>query len=218
VCATALAAIAATRFLASTLQRRIAVGALLAIAAIGFVQAVHQQWHQPSELASRNLVFQPENKYPRSWYAGFDYADVDLPVVPYGSVVQIPDVTVTGGDGESILPVPTDGHTDISTLTFPAPGPGKLVATNMYGGPYLIKVTGGRIVGRTPSNEVVIEVSAPAGQEAKVTFSTNHPAPVALGIAMTIAAFVISLLLVAWALLRALRERGVRLRHRRVAV
>lgn len=218
VCAAVLAAVAAVPFITSRLLRGIALGTLALVAAISFYQAIHQQWHQPSQLASRKLIFQPENKFPPSWYSQFDYADIALPAVSFGSVVAIPGMTVVGGNGESILPIPTHGHSDINTITFPSPGPTKLIATNMYGGPYLIKVHGARIVARTPSNEVVIQTSTPAGQEARVTFSTNHPTPVVLGIATTLAAIAASLLLGAWALWRALRERSFPLPRRRVAV
>lgn len=217
VCAAVLAGVAAIPFIAARLVRGFALGGLALVAAINFGQAIHQQWRQPSQLASRQLIFQPENKFPPSWYSQFDYADISLPAVSFGSVVAIPGMTVVGGNGESILPIPTNGHSDINTITFPSPGPTKLIATNMYGGPYLIKVHGARIVGRTPSNEVVIQTSTPAGQEARVTFSTNHPTPVALGIAATIAAIAICLLLGAWTLWRALRERGFRLARRRAA-
>jgi hypothetical protein len=218
VIAMLLAAVAAIPHVDNQAIRRSALGALAAIAAISFYQAIHQQWHQPSQLASRKLIFQPENKYPPSWSSQFDYADVALRAVPFGAVVAIPGVTITGGNGESILVVPTHGHSDINTVTFPSPGPGKLIATNMYGGPYLIKVHGARIVARTPSNEVVIETSTPAGQEAKVTFSTNHPAPVVLGIATTLGAIAICVLMAAWALWRALSARGLLpARRRRVA-
>lgn len=212
VCAAVLAAVAAVPFIARQSVRRIALGALATIAAFSFLQAVHQQWHQPSQIASRRLVYQPEGRYPPSWYAPFDYADVSLPVVPFVSVVGIPGVTISGGDGESLLVVSTDGHSDINSVSFPSPGP-KPIATNVYGGPYLVKVTGARVVGRTPTNELVIEPLAPAGQEAKVTFSTNHPAPVVLGIAMTLAGIAVSLLLAAWVALRALRERDFHLRR-----
>jgi hypothetical protein len=86
----------------------------------------------------------------------------------------------------------------------------------MYGGPYLIKLTGARIVGRSPSNEVMIQTSTPAGQQAKVVVSTNHPFPVALGIVTTLAAIAISVLLALWVAWTALRERGFRLARRRV--
>jgi hypothetical protein len=213
-----VAGLAGVPFIASQPLRRTALGALAVIAAISFVQAVHQQWHQPSQLASRKLVFQPESRYPPSWYSGFDYADVKLKLVPFTVPVQIPGLTVPGGDGESILPIPTHGHSDFSAVSFPSPGPTKLIATNMYGGPYLIKVHGARIVGRTPSNEVAIQTSTPAGQPARVTISTNHPAPVVLGIVTTLAAIATCVLLAAWAAWRAARERKMRLAGRRAAV
>jgi hypothetical protein len=219
VCAAVLAGAAAVPFIARRLVRGLALGSLALVAAISFGQAIHQQWRQPSELAFRQLIFQPESKFPPSWYAQFDYADVALKAFPFGAMVQIPNMTVTGGNGESILPIPTGGHGDVSTITFPSPGPNKLIATNMYGGPYLIKVTGARIVGRTPSNEVVIQTSTPAGQQARVVVSTNHPAPVVLGIATTLAAIALCLLLAWWVAWRTLRERGFRLaRRRRAAV
>ena len=212
VCALVLAGLAATRFITRRPVRLVSLAVLVLVCAVSLVQAVHQQWHQPSQLASRQLVYQPEGRYPPTWYAGFDYADVSLPVVPFAAIAGIPNVTVTGGNHESILVVPTHGHADINSVTFPSPGP-KPLATNVYGGPYLVKVTGARVIGRTPSDELVIEPLAPAGQEAKVTFSTNHLAPVVLGIAMTLAGIAVSLLLAAWVALRALRERDFHLRR-----
>jgi hypothetical protein len=206
VCATVLAAVAAIPFLASRRLRSTALGALVVIAATSFGQAIHQQWRQPSQLASRSLIFQGENKHPPSWYSQFDYADISMPAVPFGAIVGIPGVTVTGGNFESILVVPTHGHSDINTVTFPSPGP-RPIATNVYGGPYLVKVTGARAIARTPTNELVIEPLAPKGQQAKVTFSTAHTVPVVLGVATTLAALAVCLLLAAWAIGRAVRGR-----------
>jgi len=214
VCALALCALAAVPFIASHLLRGVALGGFALIAIVSFGQAIEQQWSQPTQLASRSLVYQPEGLYPPSWYAGFDYADVSLPAIPFGKLVTVPGSSIVGGDGESFIPIPTHGHADINTVTFTSPGPHP-VATNVYGGPYLVKVTGAKVIGRSPSNELVIEPTAPKGKQVKVTFSTAHSAPVVLGIITTLAAIAVCLLLAAWALWRAWRAGQLRLPRRR---
>jgi hypothetical protein len=201
VCALALSALVAVRFMSSRLLRGIALGGFAVIAILSFAQAIQQQWSQPSELASRSEVFQPGGKTPPSWYAGFDYGDVSLPVIPFADDVGIARTTTLGGSGESYLPVAVNGHSDINTVTFAAPGPYP-IATNVYGGPYLVKVRGARVVGRSPSRELVIESSAPKGKKVRVTFSTAHTVPVVLGIFTTLAAIAVCLLLGAWAVWR----------------
>jgi hypothetical protein len=206
VCALVLSALIGVTFVKSRPLRGIALGGFAVIAAVSFGQAIQQQWSQPSELASRSLVFQPEGKYPPSWYASFDYADISLPSIPFADDVEIPGSTTVGGNRQSFLPVPTNGHADINSVTFISPGPHP-IATDVYSGPYLLKVVGARVIGRSPSNELVIESTAPKGTRVKVTFSTAHSAPVVLGIITTLAAIALCLLLAAWALWRAWRAR-----------
>jgi hypothetical protein len=214
VCALALSALIAVKFMGNRRLRGVALGGFAVIAVLSFGQAIQQQWSQPSQLASRSLVFQPEGKYPPSWYASFDYADISLPSIPFADDVEIPGSTTVGGNRQSYLPVPTNGHADINSVTFVSPGPHP-IATDVYSGPYLLKVVGARVIGRSPSNELVIESTAPKGQRVKVTFSTAHPAPVVLGIVTTLAAIALCLLLAAWALWRTWRARGLPAARRR---
>jgi hypothetical protein len=218
VCALALSAIAAIPFIARRAVRRIALGGFALIALISFGQAIQQQWSQPSQLASRKLVYQPEGKYPPSWYAGFDYADVSLKSIPFADDVAIEGSTVVGGDGESFLPVMPNGHADKNTVTFISPGP-RPIATNVYSGPYLVKITGpARVIGRSPSNELVIESTAPKGTLVRLIFSTAHSAPVVLGVLTTLVAIAVCLLLGAWTLWRQWRAGGLRLPRRRAGL
>ncbi|MGA2320214.1 MAG: hypothetical protein ABSG95_05670 [Solirubrobacteraceae bacterium] len=212
VCALVLAAVVALPRIAARRLRAIAIGAIAFIAAMSFTQAILQQWSQQSSLPTRRAIFQPNDKFPPSWYAEFDYADASMRAIGFGDFVAVPGVTVTGGNGESILPVPVHGLRDTSVVTFPSPGPRPMV-TNVYGGPYLVKVTGARVIGRSPSNELAIEPLAPKGQEARVTFSTAHTLPVVLGKAVTGAAIILCLLLTAWAAWRSAQRRR-RLRRR----
>ncbi len=201
VCTLALAGIVSLPRIAIPRRRSIATAALVVILVVSFGQAIVQQWSQDSSLSSRQLVFQPKNSFPASWYSEFDYADVSLRGVPFAEFVQVPNVTVTGGNRESLLPIQTNGERDTSVITFPSPGPRPL-ATNVYGGPEMVKVTGARVIGRSPTNELAIEVLAPKGQEARVTFSPAHPLPVVLGQAVTVATLLLWLCLAAWAGLR----------------
>jgi hypothetical protein len=201
VCALALAAVVALPRISGRRLRVIATAALAVIAAMSFTQAILQQWSQQSSLPSRSFIYPPGNKFPPSWYAEFDYADVSMRALPFNAFVAIPGATVVGGNGESILPIPVEGHKDTSVVTFISPGPRPIV-TNVYGGADLVKVTGARIIGRSPSNELAIEALAPKGKQARVTFSTAHSLPVVLGKAVTIAAIALCVLLLAAALWR----------------
>jgi hypothetical protein len=218
VCALVLAGTVALPRIAGRRLRAAAMAALAIVAAVSLAQAIVQQWGQENSLTSRRLIFQPANKYPPSWYAGFDYADASMRVLPFNSFVAVQGSTGVGGNGENVLSVPVKGHADTSAVSFISPGPRPMV-TNVYGGPYLIKVTGARVIGRSPTDQLAIEPLAPKGKVARVTFSTAHTFPVVLGKAVTILAIAICLLLSAWTLFRSLRRRGLprRLRAGRAA-
>jgi hypothetical protein len=206
VCALVLAAIVALPRIAARRLRAIVLATLALVAVASFAQAIDQQWSEQSSLLDRAEIFQPENKFPPSWYAEFDYADASMHALPFEAFVGVPGTTIRGPNGENLLMVPVYGHADTSAVSFVSPGPLPMV-TDVYGGPYMVKVTGARVIGRSPSNELAIEPLAPKGQTARITFSTAHPLAVVLGQAVTIAAVVICLLLGGWAAWRSGRQR-----------
>jgi hypothetical protein len=206
VCALVLAGTMALQRIHGRQLRAAALGALALVAGVSVAQAIIQQWWQDNSLPSRQFVYQPANKFPPSWYASFDYADASLPVYDWGSFAAVPGATGVGGNGENAISIPVRGHADTSVVEFISPGP-RPMATTVYGGPYLVRVTGARVVGRSPSSQLVIEPLAPKGHVARVTFSTAHTFPVVLGKAVTIAAIVLCLLLSAWAAWRSARRR-----------
>ncbi len=206
VCALVLAAIVGLPRIANERLRGLWLAVLAIIAVMSVTQAVLQQWSQQSSLPSRAAIFQPNNKFPPSWYAEFDYADASMSAIGLQNFVAIPGKTGVGGNGESVLSIPVDGHADTSAVSFISPGP-KAIDTNVYGGPYLVKVTGARVIGRSPSNQLAIEVPEPKGKVARVTFSTAHTIPVVLGKAVTIAALILCALLLLGAVWRRMRRR-----------
>jgi hypothetical protein len=213
VCALVLVAVVALPRIAPRGLRMIAIAVLAVVSVMSLTQAVLQQWSQQSALPTRAAIFQLHNKFPPSWYAEFDYADASMPAIGFQNFIAIPGATVTGGNGESILPVPVNGHSDTSVVKFISPGP-RPIATNVYGGPYLVKVTGARVIGRSPSNELAIEALAPKGKPARVTFSTATTAPVVVGKLITIVAIILCLLLCAQQAWRVARRGGYLQRRR----
>jgi len=207
VIALVLVAIDALRSLGSRTDRVVATVMLALVAAINLGQAIDQEWSQPSTLPTRSAVFRPNNQLPPAWNAGFDYADASLPVVPVSALAAVSGPKITAADGVPVLAVPVDGHADSATLRFVSPGP-RPVAVDVYGGPYLVGVSGARVIGRTKGEELVVEPTAPAGKPAVVTFSVAHSAPVVLGIIVTLAATLLALMLLALAVTRRTRGRS----------
>jgi hypothetical protein len=111
-----------------------------------------------------------------------DYADVSLPLVR-PTLGTVPGLTES--NGQLSLPLLGPPRSDYA-LHYTSPRAGT-VWTDILGGPYLVNVAGGRAVGRTNANWMV--VSLPASTTARrLAFSEAHPWPIKLGIAGSVTA------------------------------
>jgi len=161
----------------ATIRRALTLG-LVAVGALTGYQAYKQVWTLPSVLPSRGAVFANEHAPPPSWYAEDDYADVAQPVVST-TLGVVPGLTESNGQ----LSLPLAGPPRSSyAFRYISPKPGT-VWTNILGGPRLVNISGGKAVGRTSTNWMIVALPGPAGKPSKLVFSGAHPWPVKLGIA-----------------------------------
>jgi hypothetical protein len=164
--------------LRSPAVRRSLAAGLAAVAVVTGYQAYRQVWMLPSVLSSRSVVFANEHSPPPSWYAEEDYANVSQPVV--NTTLGVVD-GLTESNGQASLPLPGPPRSRY-VFNYVSKGPGS-VWTNILGGPQLVDISGGRAVGRTSSNWMIVWLSAPKGSRTQLVFSGAHPWPVKLGIA-----------------------------------
>ncbi len=181
----------------------ILVGVLFA--AFEVRQAMVQEWNTSSSLASRSEVFPGGGKVPSLWIkfvTTHQDQDVSLPVVG-ASIIAIPGVTVNNSENENLLYVPAGGRVKSSyTITFTPPESGT-INTNVITGPYLVGVKGARIVGRSPGQNMVIQVKRDGTRPISVTFGTAGTWPIVVGRWATFASILaLAALLVALALRR----------------
>ena len=158
-------------------RRALTVG-LAAVGVLTAYQACQQVWTLPSVLRNRGVVFANEHTPPPSWYAMDDYADVSQPVVN-PTLGVVPGLTESNGQ----LSLPLAGPPRSSyAFRYTSPKAGT-VWTDILGGMRLVNVAGGRAVGRTSTNWMVVALPVSAGRSSKLVFSGAHPWPVKLGIA-----------------------------------
>jgi hypothetical protein len=164
--------------LRQTWVKRALTASLVATAGLTAYQAYRQVWTIPSVLSSRNAVFANEHAPPSSWYAMNDYADVSRPLV--GSTLDVVP-GLTESNGQLSLPLAGPPRSRYA-FHYTSPRAGT-VWTNILGGPYLVKVAGGRAVGRTSASWMVVRLPASGRTPSRLAFSEAHPWPVKLGIA-----------------------------------
>jgi len=164
--------------------RNAAHAALALVTVFSVALAIQQVWHAPSSLpGGRNKVFKSAVTPPSTWYYGPDYADRSRPVRP-------PTLhSIVGG-------TPLATHARIRLRASPyqkyysypivVSQPGT-VATNVATGPYLVKVTGAKPVGRTIVGAMVLRPSGARGQRRVISFTTAASPPLRIGVALTLA-------------------------------
>jgi hypothetical protein len=162
-------------------RRALTVG-LVGVAALTGYQAYRQVWTLPSVLRNRNAVFANEHAPPSSWYAMDDYADVSGPVAA-STLGVVRGLTESNGQLSLPLSGPPRGEYAFRYMT-PRAG---TVWTDILGGRYLVNVSGGRAVGRTSANWMVVSLPASGAKPRRLAFSAAHPWPVKLGIAGSVA-------------------------------
>lgn len=175
-----------------------AVVVLLA-SALGAVQQVDAYPRGNSNpavvVADRYSVFDPSKQPPFTGGLG-DYNDTSLPAVEPATPVGIAFPTVIYHEKVTI------------PVNFP---PGTLVHTNLTGAPYLVKVTGAKVVGRDKSGDMVLAIAQATGPHQQVTLSRATSLPVVLGrVVARVALVVLALLLVAYLVRRLRAHRAMR--------
>ena len=173
-------------------DRRLALGLGLAVA-FGLALSAWQLW-VPNTHVRANSYFggSYSNRVealrglptllPRTWYAHNDYGDSSLPVV--ATTAQF-----------AFDPARVDDDRFAGSVSLP-PGV-QPFATNIAGGPYLVRVAGGaRVVGRTAEGNLVLQRATNGSQPVPVVLSARLGTPVVLGRIITAAS---AALLLAWA-------------------
>jgi hypothetical protein len=165
------------------------------VVAFGLALCVWQLWvpetHVYGSYANRaDALRGPPTLLPQSWwYAGTDYGDRSLPIVPTTETFPL-DPTRVKDDR-------------FAGLVSPPPGL-QPFATNIAGGPYLVHVGGGvRVVGRTSEGELVLQRTRDGSQPVDIEVRAHLSTPVVLG---RITTAVSAALLLALALVAAVRR------------
>jgi hypothetical protein len=137
-------------------RRQIAIGLALALVTVTVVQASQQMYSAPRLNGNVNNDFHPRQGAfangpttpPTTFYDPFSYADSSLPAF------EPPPAR------ELALPIPVPGQTRLVAEVALPPGHGP-ISTGIAGGPYVVRVSGVKPVGRTFGGGIVVE--APRG-------------------------------------------------------
>jgi hypothetical protein len=173
-------------------RRRIAAGLAAVLVLLTIVQASAQLYSSTRLNEETHFVFHTRTDafasgptgMPASYYAEGIYANYDAPVVEPGSRA------IT-------LETPKPGQTKLEE-TVPLPeGPGA-VATNVIGGPYVVKIEGMKLVGRTSAGLAVVEPPANHGKTARVTVTADAGGTETAGVVISILGIVVTLALIAF--------------------
>lgn len=122
---------------------------------------------------NRNIVFTPSEQPPRTAGGLGDYDDSTLALVnpPNAPALEFP---------------PSAIRDDRVTISVRLPT-GTLVRTNLAGAPYLVNVSGARVVGRDPEGHMVLQLARPASAGIQhISLRVSHRLPVVLGRLVTI--------------------------------
>jgi hypothetical protein len=149
-------------------RRQVAFIVAFTLIALTVVQAAAQMYSGPrvdgetnSDWHPRTLAFESGATTPPPSYYGSDiYGDTTLPLIE-----KAPQFGLT-------LPVPEPGQTEASEkFEFPA-GSGPF-GTNVIGGPYVVRIEGMRVVGRTSAGFTMVEANSPHTTRARLTAAAD---------------------------------------------
>jgi hypothetical protein len=179
---------------------RNAAAVLALVAAVGVAQAMAQALAPPSGPGSEGLRL-PDREValtslvdpPPAWIAGRDFGDISEPVVE----PALP--------GRLTAPI-IDSHRRDYEVGYP-PGPAGTVETNVTAGPYLVQVDGAEVAGRTSDQNLVLRLPA-SGTSRTVRLSPRESAPIVAAQAVSVAALLGSIALVAGLAVRNRRLRA----------
>jgi hypothetical protein len=149
-------------------RRDIAIILSVALVALTVVQAAGQMYasprvdhHLPFDFEARQVAFEGGPTTPPStWYDPLSYADASLPVVEDLNQTPI------------LVPTPSPGDTQESFET-DLPKSAKPWATNIAGGPYVVRVEGVKVVGRALTGGLVIRPEPASKGPSRITVSAD---------------------------------------------
>jgi len=193
ICGAMIALLAVDRSkISAWLGWRALLGVVVVVSVVG---AAIQVAAYPSQYPDRNVVFDASHQPPASVYDTGDYDDATLPVLsPAGA------------------PTLTFSQTQIRSVrvraTFAVDPHQTLVQSNVLGAPYLVRVVGARVVGRTPEGFMVLRLPADHPPMVSLTVEQAATAPIEIGRVLSVvgAAALVALLCIAafrWARRRA---------------
>jgi hypothetical protein len=178
-------------------RRRVAFVVAFALIVLTVGQAAAQMYSSPrldgetnSDWHPRTLAFESGPTTPPPSYYGSDiYGDTTLPLISKPPKLGL------------ALPVPEPGQTEVSeTFEFPS-GLGPL-GTNVIGGPYVVRIDGMRVVGRTSAGFSMVEPNSPDATKVHLTATADAGGLETVGAAISIAAIIGCLALLVLLLIR----------------
>jgi len=168
---------------------RIGILIVLIASGIGAIQQVDGYPRErgagsgPSDtvVPDRYITFAHSERPPFETEGLLNYTDASLPLV---NPAKAPQIQFPSSDVQN----------DRATITINQPI-GELIDTNLAGAPYLVSVTGARVVGRDSAGHMVMQVTAPdshSGQ--RISIGRSSRLPVVLGRTVTLIALVLLIL------------------------
>jgi hypothetical protein len=157
----------------------VAAAAVLVASSVGAIQQVDGyptgSNHPIVVVPDRYVVFAPNNQPPQTAGGLGNYDDASLPLI-----------NPVGAPG---IEFPSDQIRRERVTIAVDLLPGEIVRTNLTGAPYLVRVTGARVVGRDPSGHMVLQIGAAKGNSGeRISLSRSDRLPVVLGRTVTLLA------------------------------
>ncbi len=171
--------------------RWVAIGLALAFTGLTVVQAAAEMYPSArvdkkiwEEVIPRISAFaQGPTTPPVTWYDPGVYGDASLPIAKYEEGREV------------LLPIPSPGQTRLSATVGPFEGRAPVI-TNIAGGPYVAKVEGIRVLGRTVHGTIVVKPPKHESKPARLTVVADAGALETFGSVLSIVCIVLVLALI----------------------
>jgi len=174
--------------------RRVLPALLVGVLAFSAIGAVEQVADYPNQFPNRNFVFAAQRQPPVSVYDTGDYSDTTLPLI--------------GPAGLATATFPQSVHDDRVRATFAVDPRQTLLQSNVRAAPYLVRVLGATVVGRSLSGFMVLRLPTGHPRLVSLTVERATSTPVELGRALSAAGLLALLALSCAGVVRALRRVG----------
>ena len=172
---------------------------------VSLILCVWQLWvpntQTPPFFKDRSEALTPVTKTPITWSSSTDYRDRSLPIV------SVPAYRSLSIDARLVNAAGNRVSADVT-----APPGLEPIATNILGGPYLVDISGLRVIGRTTSNELVVTRLHAGTGKVHVVVSTRSSRAIVLGRAISVASVLAVFSLLGWLTIGAWRDRRSRSR------